>query len=141
MKRISILLLIMAISLTACARNKPGPLGANAAADNLPNIVGSYALNATDPTGEEYGGTLTITQGSQPNEYKFQWLISGGIQEGAGTLEGNKLIFTWNSLAGTDQEVSGVGEYTITVDGQLYGTRTIDGVETPGAETAYPNPK
>lgn len=141
MKRISILLLLMAISLTACARNKPGPLGVDAAADNLPNIVGSYAVNAFDPTGEEYGGTLTITEGMQPNEYKFQWLISGGIQEGIGTLEGNKLIFTWNSLAGTDQQVSGVGEYTITVDGQLYGTRTIDGLETPGQETAYPNPK
>jgi len=141
MKRISILLLLMAISLTACGRNKPGPLGADATADNLPNIVGSYAVNAFDPTGEEYGGTLTITEGVQPKEYKFQWLISGGIQEGTGTLEGNKLIFTWNSLAGTDQQVSGVGEYTITVDGQLYGTRTIDGLETPGKETAYPNPK
>ncbi len=141
MKRISILLILMAISLTACGRNKPGPLGVDAPADNVPNIVGSYAINANDPTGEQYGGTLTITEGSQPNEYKFQWLISGGIQEGTGTLEGNKLIFTWNSLAGTDQQISGVGEYTVTVDGQLYGTRTIDGLETPGTETAYPNPK
>jgi hypothetical protein len=141
MKRISILILLLAFGLTACGRNKPGPLGADAPADNVPNIVGSYAVNAFDPTGEEYGGTMTITAGDKPNEYKFQWLISGGIQEGTGTLEGNKLIFTWNSLAGTDQQVSGVGEYTITVDGQMYGTRTIDGLETPGKETAYPNPK
>jgi hypothetical protein len=68
-------------------------------------------------------------------------LISGGIQEGTGTLEGNQLIFTWNSLAGTDQEVSGAGVYTVTVNGELHGTRSIDGVETPGTETAYPNPK
>lgn len=141
MKRISILVLIAAIGLSACAPNKPGPLGADASADNIPNIVGSYAVNANDPTGEEYGGTMTITAGDQPNEYKFQWLISGGIQEGTGTLEGNQLIFTWNSLAGTDQQISGTGEYTITVDGQLYGTRLIDGMDTPGTETAYPNPK
>ncbi len=140
MKRISILILAAAIGLSACARNKPGPLGADAPADNVPNIVGSYAVNAVDPTGEQYGGTLTITKGEQPNEYKFQWLISGGIQEGTGALEGNQLIFTWNSLAGTDQQVSGTGVYTVTVDGQLYGIRTIDGLETPGTETAYPNP-
>ncbi len=140
MKRIHILILIAAITLSACGRNKPGILGADAPADNVPNIVGSYALNALDPTGEQYGGTLTITNGDQLNDYKFQWLISGGIQEGTGTLEGNQLTFTWNSLAGTDQVVSGTGVYTVTVNGELHGTRTIDGVETPGQETAYPNP-
>ncbi len=141
MKRISILIFLLAIGLSACARNKPAPLGADAPTDNVPNIVGSYAVNAFDPTGEEYGGTLTITEGGQPNEYKFQWLISGGIQEGTGTLAGNKLNFTWKSLAGTDQDISGTGEYTITVEGQLYGTRTINGLDIPGTETAYPNPK
>ena len=141
MKRIHILILVAAISLTACGRNKPGVLSADAPADSVPNIVGSYALNALDPTGEQYGGTLTITNGDQPNDYKFQWLISGGIQEGTGTLEGNQLTFSWNSLAGTDQVVSGTGVYTVTVNGELHGTRTIDGVETPGQETAYPNPK
>ena len=141
MKKISILILLLTVSLSACARNKPGILGADAPADNVPNIVGSYALNAFDPTGEQYGGTLTITEGQQPNEYKFQWLISGGIQEGTGILEGNQLTFTWNSLAGTDQDVSGTGEYTVTINGELHGFRTIDGVEKPGTETAYPNPK
>jgi len=141
MKRISILILLLAIGLTACMRKPPAPLSADAPADKVPNIIGSYALNAIDPTGEQYGGTLTITEGGQPNEYKFQWLISGGIQEGIGTLEGNQLTFKWNSLAGTDQVVSGTGQYTITVNGELYGARTIDGMEKPGMETAYPNPK
>ena len=142
MKRISILLiLLLALSLSACGRNKPGPLGADAPADNVPNIVGSYALNALDPTGEQYGGTLTITDGAQPNEYKFQWLISGGIHEGTGVLEGNQLTAVWHSVAGTDQDVSGTASYTVTINGELYGTRSIDGVETPGTETAYPNPK
>ncbi len=141
MKRIAILFLLLTFFLSACGRNKPGPLGADAPADNIPDILGSYALNATDPHGEEYGGTLTISAGGQPNEFKFQWLVSGGIQEGAGTLEGNKLIFTWVSIAGADQAISGTGEYTITVDGQLYGTRLLEGMDVPGEETAYPNPK
>lgn len=140
MKRIFILITLIALSLTAC-RGDPAPLGADAPADNVPSIIGEYALNATDPTGEEYGGSLFITAGSQPNEYNLQWLVSGGIQEGKGVLEGNQLIFTWNSLAGTDQFISGAGTYTITVNGELYGSRSIDGVETPAIESAYPNPK
>jgi len=141
MKRIHILFLLLAIGLSACGRSTPAPLSADAPLDNIPNIIGSYAVNAFDPTGEQYGGTLTIAAGEQPNEYKFQWMISGGIQEGYGTLEGNHLTFTWKSLAGTDQDITGTGEYTITIDGQLYGTRTIDGLDTPGTETIYPNPK
>jgi len=141
MKRLSILLILIALSLSACGRKPPAPLGADASVDNVPSILGSFALNATDPTGEQYGGTLTITNGDKPNEYKFQWLVSGGIQEGVGTLDGNKLTFTWGSLAGTDQEITGTGEYTITVNGELYGTRTIDGLDQPGIESAYPNPK
>ncbi|MEK6751047.1 MAG: hypothetical protein AABZ00_02180 [Chloroflexota bacterium] len=141
MKRISILILLAAITLSACGRNKPGPLGADAPADNVPNIVGSYAINAFDPTGEQYGGTLTITKGGQPNEYNLQWLISGGIHVGTGILEGNQLSVTWHSVSGTDQDVSGLASYTITVNGELYGTRSIDGVDAPGTETAYPNPK
>lgn len=140
MKRIFILITLIALSLTAC-RGDPAPLGADASIDNVPDIIGEYALNATDPTGEEYGGSLFITAGDQPNEFKMQWLVSGGIQNGTGTLEGNQLTFTWSSLAETDQEVSGTGVYTVTVNGELYGTRTIDGVEMPGVESAYPNPK
>lgn len=140
MKRISILFLLLAIGLTAC-RGDPAELGVDAPAENVPNIIGEYALNATDPTGEEYGGSLFITAGAAPNEYKLTWLVSGGIHEGVGILEGNQLTFTWASLSGTDQDVSGEGVYTVTVNGELYGTRSIDGVEEPGIESAYPNPK
>ena len=140
MKRLSILFLLLTILLTAC-RGDPAPLGADAPADNVPDISGSYALNATDGTGEEYGGTLSIFPGDAPNEYKMQWLVSGGIQEGTGVLEGNQLTFTWQSVAGTAQSLSGHGEYTVTVNGELYGVRYIDGVEEPGQEAAYPNPE
>ena len=138
MKRIVFLLL--ALLLTAC-RGDPAPLGTDAPADNVPSILGSFALNATDCSGEHYGGTLSIFAGDAPNEYKMQWLVSGDIQEGTGVLDGNQLTFTWNSITETDQFLSGYGSYTVTVNGELYGERFIDGVETPGLEAAYPNPK
>ncbi len=140
MKRIGIALLVLAVLLTAC-RGDPAPIGADAPADNVPDILGSYALNAIDGSGEEYGGTLSIFAGDAPNEFKMQWLVSGDIQEGIGVLDGNQLTFTWESVEGTDQHLSGHGSYTVTVNGELYGLRYIDGVEDPGQETAYPNPE
>jgi hypothetical protein len=142
MKRNSILFFLLALTITACfPRRTPAPLGADAPADNVPSIIGSFALNANNPNGEQYGGTLTIFAGDAPNEYKMQWLVSGDIQEGVGRLAGNQLTFTWQSVSGTNQYLSGNGVYTVTVNGELYGERTIDGVEGAGIETAYPNKK
>ena len=142
MKRIHIISLLLALTLTACyPRRTPAPLGADAPVDNVPVIVGEYALNAEDATHERYGGSLFVTAGSQPNEYNLQWLVSGDIQKGVGTLEGNQLTFTWESIEGTAQYLSGYGSYTVTINGELYGERYVDGVEEPGTEAAYPNPK
>ena len=142
MKRIIIMIVLLTLTLTACGgRPTPAPLGADAPANDVPNIIGSYALNANDPTGEQYGGTLTVFAGDAPNEYKMQWLVSGGIQEGTGNLKGNQMTFTWSSVSGTDQDVSGSGTYTVTVNGELYGNRFINGVDKPGTESAYPNAK
>lgn len=142
MKKIILPLLLLSLTLTACfPRRSPAPLGADAPADNVPDIVGQYALNATDPTHEEYGGSLFVEAGDAPNEYKMTWLLSGGIHEGTGTLEGNQLTFTWKSMEGTDQALSGSGVYTVTVNGELYGENTVDGVNAPGLESAYPNAK
>lgn len=142
MKKLSLLSLLLALTLTACfPRRDPAPLGADAPIDNVPDIIGSFALNANDPTGEQYGGTLTIFAGDTANEYKMQWLVSGDIQEGIGTLAGNQLTFTWQSISETDQYLTGHGVYTVTVNGELYGERYIDGVEGPGIESAYPNAK
>ena len=141
MKRITIILLL-AITLTACVPNRtPTTLAPDAPTDNVPNIIGSYALNANDPTGEQYGGTLTIFAGDTPNTYKLEWLISGDIQEGTGALAGNQLTYTWHSVSGTDQNVSGTGTFTVTINSELHGDRFINGVTTPGTEAAYPNKK
>jgi hypothetical protein len=140
MKRIGILFLFFALALTAC-RGAPAPLAADAPADHVPSIVGSFALNATDGSGEQYGGTLSIFAGDSPNQYKLQWLVSGDIQVGTGILEGNQLTFTWASSDVSAQKLSGHGTYTVTINGELYGDRYIDGVDKPGHEAAYPNPK
>lgn len=142
MKKLSLLLVLISLTLTACfPRRTPAPLSADAPVDNVPNIIGEYALNAEDATRERYGGSLFITAGSQPNEYNLQWLVSGDIQEGTGILEGNQLTFIWQSIEGTDQYLSGYGMYTVTINGELYGERYVEGVAEPGIESAYPNPK
>lgn len=140
MKRFYILFLLIILTLSACGR-KPAVLGADAPVDNVPDIVATYALNAVDPTGEQYGGTLVIMEGEKPNEYKMQWLVSGGLHEGIGTLEGNQLTAVWHSYLETDDPISGTASYIVTVNGELYGTCSIDGIEIPGQETAYPNKK
>jgi hypothetical protein len=140
MKKIFILILLLNILLVACGRT-PAPLGADAPADKVPNIIGEYAVNGFDPLGEEYGGRLTITAGGRPNEYKMQWLVTGGVHEGIGVLEGNQLTVKWKTLTGPIENVSGSGVYTVTINGELYGARSIDGMEKPGTETVYPNPK
>jgi hypothetical protein len=140
MKRISILILLLMLALSACGRT-PATLAPDAPADNVPSIIGEYAVNGFDPMKEEYGGRLTITAGDNPNEYKMQWIISGGIHAGVGILEGNQLKVTWEVLTGPVDTVTGTGAYTVTVNGELYGTRSIDGTEPPGTETAYPNPE
>ncbi len=139
MKRV-LLILLIALSLASC-RGKPVPLSEDASPDNVPNIVGEYAVNGFDPQGQEYGGTLIITQGAQPNEYKLQWIVTGGMQEGTGILEGNQLNVTWKSTVGSNNEASGTATYTITTLGQLYGTRTVNGGEGEGREEIFPNPK
>ncbi|MEW6403484.1 MAG: hypothetical protein AB1649_16935 [Chloroflexota bacterium] len=139
MKRIFLIILMMGFVLTACSGRKPAELGADAPTDNVPDIVGEYAVNGFDPTGQEYGGRLTITAGENPGEYKLQWLVTGGIQEGTGILEGNKLTAAWTAIAGSAETATGSASYTVTVNGELYGTRTVDGGEGEGTETAYPN--
>jgi len=140
MKKTFTFFVFVLMALAACSRT-PAVLAPDAPADSVPNILGEYAVNGFDPMGEEYGGRLTITPGSAPNEYKMQWIVSGGIHEGVGVLEGNQLRVTWKVLTGPVETVTGTGAYTVTVNGELYGARSIDGTEKPGAETAYPNQK
>ena len=138
MKTIRFLVLILLL-LTACS--KPAALGADAPADAVPDIVGDFGVNGVSSNGTEYAGTLTIQPGSAVGQYKLQWIITGGIHEGIGVLDGNVLNFEWSSLSSVAGQSSGAGVYTVTVNGELYGSRTTDGEQGSAAETCYPNKK
>jgi hypothetical protein len=133
-----ILLTLTLLLLTACARRTAGPLAEDATPDNVPSIVGEYALNGFDPDGNEYGGRLNVIL-QDNGEYLLQWIISDSLQEGTGTLTGNQLTVTWRTVEGFPIQLTGTATYTVTVAGELYGYKTVDGKDGQGTEAAYPN--
>ena len=139
MKKLSLfLLLILILTLTACARRTAGPLAEDAPPDNVPSIVGEYAIHGFDPDGNEYGGRLNVIL-QDNGEYLLQWIISDSLQEGTGTLTGNQLTVTWRTVEGFLVELTGTATYTVTVKGELYGYKMVDGKDGQGTEAAYPN--
>jgi hypothetical protein len=134
------LLLVVALIITACSsRNEPGEMAPDADPDNLPDLVGTYVVNGVDPLGEAYGGHLMITPGEEPGTYDLQWIVVGGIQEGFGIERGNQLLVEWIQTIEGVIDATGTAVFTITETGQLYGIRTVDGLEGEGEEQAYPN--
>jgi hypothetical protein len=135
------LLACLALVMAACtARGQKTTLGADADPAAVPTLNGNYAVNGVDPSGTEYSGTLSIMPGASTSEYKLQWIVVGSIQEGVGTVSGNQLLVEWQALEGTTN-ARGTATYTITVNGELYGTRSVEGLEAEGTETAFPNKK
>ena len=142
MKQVFSLFVIISlvIALAACSgRGKSDPLGPDAPPEAVPNISGKYVVNGVDPLGIEYSGHLTITAGDKNGEYELQWIVVGSIQTGTGILEGNTLKVHWQSVESATGDSKGTATYTITEDGELYGTRTVEGHTGEGSETAYPN--
>jgi len=134
------LLTILVLILAACSTKEPPAItGEDAAPDAIPDLLGTYSLNGFDPLGEEYGGLLTIEAGTIPGEYQMQWIVTGAIQGGTGTLAGNQLQAEWRNLEGTETDARGLVIYTITTKGELYGTRTAEGFDGEGTERAFPN--
>jgi hypothetical protein len=131
-------LLILSFVLVSCSRGE-GQIGPDAPLDAIPEIIGTYVLNGTDHLGNDYGGHLTITAGDDPGEYKFLWIIIEGVQEGSGVLTGNQIRVQWRSLDSSTETYQGTVTYTVTVNGELYGVRTVEGNEGQGKEIAYPN--
>lgn len=140
MKKITyfLLFLTLTIFLAACARRVGGPLAEDAPPDQVPNILGEYAINGFDPQGNEYGGRLAITQ-AEEGPYTLQWIISDSLQEGIGSLNGNQLNVTWRTVEGFLVQLTGTATYTVTIEGELYGVKTVDGETGEGTEVAYPN--
>ncbi len=133
MTRIRLAALVVLLSLSASACVLTG--GKDATPDS---IVGSYLLNGVDPTGAEYAGHLFIQSGEGPDEYRLQWIVNG-IQEGVGTLAGERLEVSWATVSGVDATAHGKAVFEVQPDGSLIGTRTIVGVDAVGTEEAFPN--
>lgn len=134
------LLLVLAL-LSGCSDDGEGEIkAADASPGAVPALAASYSVNGVDPQGTEYSGNLQVRPGDAPGTYALQWIITGSIQEGFGQLQGNQLLVRWRTSDGIDLGVTGLTTYTITTEGEMYGPRTIDGVEKVGEEKAFPNP-
>lgn len=140
MKRMNFLKVIIffAILLSGCS-GSDGEISPDAPSDAVPEILGTCIVNGTDHLGNDYGGHLTITAGDNPSEYQFQWIIIESVQEGIGVLNGNQLQIHWHSIDTSTEPYNGLVTYTVTVNSELYGWRTVDGRDGEGKETAYPN--
>lgn len=133
-------LILLILALAACSTKEPPAItGEDASPDAVPDLVGKYSLNGFDPRGEEYGGLLTIEAGTKLGEYQMQWIVTGAIQGGTGTVVGNQLQAKWRNLEGMETDAHGEVIYTITTKGELYGTRTAVGFDGEGRERAFPN--
>ena len=134
--------LVLALALlSGCSDDGEGEIkGAAASPGAVPTLTASYTVNGVDPQGTEYSGNLQVRPGDAPGAYALQWIITGSIQEGFGQVQGNQLLVRWRTSDGIGLGVTGVTTYTITTAGELYGPRTVDGVEKAGEEKAFPNP-
>jgi hypothetical protein len=123
------LALIVVFATAACAFPEEGFDG---------DLEGDYYINGVDQKGNEYGGSLTITATDEPGVYEMQWIITGSIQSGVGTVADNRLIAEWAALQGFDSSSQGTATYEISADGELVGERTVAGEAGIGTEEAFP---
>ena len=101
-------------------------------------IVGTYTVNGTDAVGIEYSGTVVIEATDERDVYAIQWIITGSIQEGTGRLRGDRLEVEWRAVTEPrDGGSGGTAVYTVQPDGDLVGTRSIDGVDGVGTEEIF----
>ncbi|HSN78477.1 MAG TPA: hypothetical protein VL334_25695 [Anaerolineae bacterium] len=142
MKKYLFVTLMISLALVGgCSSGDKGKIkGTDASPDAVPVLAASYSVNGVDPQGTEYGGNLQVRPGDAPGTYALQWIITGSIQEGFGQVQGNQLLVRWRTSDGIGLGVTGVTTYTITTEGEMYGPRTVDGVEKAGEEKAFPNP-
>jgi hypothetical protein len=140
MKRITLFLLILMLTMiiAGCGDDEVD-LGPDADSGAIPDLVGTYIVSGTDYLGNDYGGHLTIAAGANPGEYEFQWILIESVQTGFGVLDGNQLQVQWKSLDTSTEPYFGTVTYTVTAKGALYGSRTVDGQDGFGKESAYPN--
>lgn len=133
--RTALAALVAAIALTSTACATPG-----ITLRDGPGLSGTYIVNGVDPLGVEYSGTVVIGRAEQPGSYTVEWIVTGAIHEGLGVLSGDTFTVEWTTIRGPRQGATGTAEYTVTDDGRLLGTRTVDGLDDVGTEEIFPEP-
>jgi hypothetical protein len=123
------LALLLILLVTSCAFPEEGSDG---------SLDGTYYMNGVDRDGVEYSGTLVIAATGDPDVYDMQWIITGSIQTGTGTVDGNSVIIEWAAMEGFDAASHGSGHYNISADGELTGERTVANQEGVATEEAFP---
>ncbi len=98
----------------------------------------SYLLNGVGPGGVEYSGVLEITSTASPSRYELQWIVTGAVLEGEGTVQGDRLEAEWHTVEEPQDGPRGTVVYTIMPDGELRGDRTVAGSDGVFTETAIP---
>lgn len=102
------------------------------------SLEGTYYLNGVDRDGTEYSGTLIIAPADEGDVYDMQWIVTGSIQTGTGTIDGDTLIIEWAAMEGFDAASHGDGQYSISPGGDLSGERTVAGQDGTAVEEAFP---
>ncbi|MCP4964836.1 MAG: hypothetical protein GY926_06335 [bacterium] len=121
--------LVLASLMTSCAFPEEAFDG---------SLEGTYYINGFDHQGTEYGGHLSITPTDQDDTYEMQWIVTGSVQEGIGTVSGNQLLVEWDAIEGFDDASHGTAVYEIADSGELNGERLVDGQSGVGTEEALP---
>ena len=137
LRHLTRLVLVLALFVAACSED-PLLHADDALPGTIGSLVGGYVLNGIDPHGSEYTGRLDITGGPFSHTYEMQWIVTEAFQQGTGTLNGNILEVEGQTSDQAALAVAGTAEFTVTVEGELYGSKMVTGDDGEWRETAYP---
>lgn len=102
-----------------------------------PGLVGTYTVNGVDVVGSEYSGTVVIRATDTEDVYEIDWLVTGALLTGTGTLTGDRFVVRWRTIASDEDTSTGTGSYTVDDEGNIFGTRSVDGVDGVGTEEIF----
>jgi hypothetical protein len=134
----SLVLILFAVIIASGCSDDPLLHAEDADPGSIGSLVGGYVLNGIDPHGKEYTGRLDIAPGPFADAYELQWIVTEAFQQGTGTLVGNVLEVEWATSAQAALAVAGTASFTVTVEGELYGSKSVTGDDGEWLETAYP---
>jgi hypothetical protein len=123
------------VMVYACAL--PGDLAVGRDGEGLPGI---YTVNGVDPVGQEYSGTMVIKATDIDDRFDVEWIVTGAIQNGVGTLSDDVFTVEWTEVNNATGDGTGTTVYQVMADGGMVGTWRADGFDQPGTEEVFPEP-